>query len=116
MVKIVLEIADNGVIKTIKDDNINGAGSPLETKTVYDFDSDIRHERKMAFFYTLAEDLGIETGNKFEKNNLIMSIDWGKSYCPTKKEIESKINKLNLEIEALKLFGEELEYWPKEEE
>ena len=106
MVKITLDIADNGTIKTIIDDNSNGAGGQLEQKTVYDFDNDRNHKRKIEFLYDLTKDLGIETGNKHDKNNLLMNVGWGGSYSPTKKEINNKIKSLEFQVEALKLLIE----------
>ena len=106
MVKITLDIADNGIIKTISDDNSNGAGGQLEQKTVYDFDHDKHHKRKIEFIYELTNDLGIDTGNKHEKNNLVMKLDWGGSYLPTEKEVINKIKSLEFEIEALKMLIE----------
>lgn len=106
MVKITLDIADNGAIKTIIDDNANGAGGRLETKKVYDFEKS-NHKRQIQFFYELADDLGIDTGNKFEKDNIIMKVDWGSSYMPTKREVLKKIKSLEFEIETLKMFLEE---------
>ena len=105
MVKITLEIADNGTIKTITDDNSNGAGGRLETKSVYDFEKN-GHKRVIEFLYELANDLGIDTGNKHDKNNIVMKIDWGKSYMPTEKEVLTKIKSLEFEIEALKMLIE----------
>lgn len=104
MVKIILEIADNGIIKTITDDNSNGAGSILETKTVYDLSDDEQHAAKIKFLYELSDDLGLDTGNKFSKNNLVMKLDWGKSYEPTENEIKAKIKRNLLEVESLQLF------------
>jgi hypothetical protein len=106
MVKITLDIADNGTIKTISDDNSNGAGGQLEQKTVYDFDNDKNHKRKIEFLYELTNDLGIETGNKHDKNNLLMKIGWGGSYLPTEKEVLNKIKSLEFEIDALKMLIE----------
>ena len=114
MVKITLEIANNGTIKTIIDDNSNGAGSQLEKKIVYDFAND-SFKRKMEFFHDIANDLGIDTGNAFDKNNIVMKIDWGKNYAPTKKEIENKIKSFEIEIGALKIMLESEEEIPKEE-
>lgn len=103
MIKIILEIADNGIIKTIIDDNSNGAGSQLEKKKVYDFEDDFLHRKKIKFFYELAEELDIDTGNSFNNNNLIMTCDWGENYIPTGEEVELKIKKLKTEINLLKL-------------
>ena len=41
MQEITLKIADNGVIKTVTDDNINAAGEKYESVIVYDFDKGI---------------------------------------------------------------------------
>lgn len=100
MVKIILEYADNGVIKTIMDDNINGAGEYSERKKVYEFSSD-NFKKTVGFFYDIADDLNINTGNNHSKNTLVMSSDWGPSYSPTEKEIIQKIKRLNLEIQRL---------------
>ena len=107
MVKIVLEMADNGIVKTVMDDNSNGAGSILEKKVVYDFEKDNRHNRKIQFFFDVANELGLETGNEFEKNNIKMSCDWGSHYEPSLSEINKKISKLELELEALKMLKED---------
>ena len=39
MQEIKLQLADNGVIRSVVDDNINGAGETYESTTVYEFDS-----------------------------------------------------------------------------
>jgi hypothetical protein len=51
MVKVVLEVASNGVIKTVVDDNINGAGDKYEKKVVYEFASDNRCSRRRFFIW-----------------------------------------------------------------
>jgi hypothetical protein len=101
MVTVVLESADNGIIKTIKDTNINGAGTEFESKTVYDFRNDDLHDKKIEFFYELSEDLGVDVGNIHKNNNLTMSTDWGLSYRPFKEEIKVKIDTLKLQLATL---------------
>ena len=104
MIKITLESADNGVIKTVVDDNINGAGERFESRTVYDLDlNDITHSQTVRFFYELCEDLGIDTGNKFSKNNLYLKTDWGKSYAPTNVELKTKIQLLESELKQAQI-------------
>ena len=104
MIKIKLESADKGVIKTVVDDNINGAGELFESKTVYVLEqNNTNHSHTIKFFYELCEDLGIDTGNKFSKNNLILSTDWGKSYCPTQSELKLKIQLLDTELKRTKI-------------
>lgn len=102
MVRIILEGADNGVLKTVEDDNINGAGAPFSSKNVYEFtDDDETHINKIKFFFELAEDLGIVTGNIYDSNNLVMSADWGSSYTPTQEEINKKIEFHKAKIKVL---------------
>lgn len=104
MIKIKLESADNGVIKTVVDDNINGAGERFESRTVYDLNlNDKQHSQTIKFFYELCEDLGIDTGNKFSDNNLVLNTDWGKSYIPKAGELKSKIQLLNSELTRAKI-------------
>jgi len=108
MVKIILEIADNGVVKTVQDDNSNGAGSFLEKKVVYDFDNDPKYMRRIKFFFDIADDLGVELGNNYEKNTLSMNVEWGSNYTPNTREINNKIKELELELSALSLLKQEL--------
>jgi len=104
MIKITLESADNGIIKTVVDDNINGAGERFESRTVYDLNlNNSKHSQTVKFFYELCEDLGIDTGNKFSKNNLILKTDWGGSYIPTAIELKGEIGLLSTKIQQRKL-------------
>jgi hypothetical protein len=109
MVKVIIELASNGVIKTVTDDNINGAGDKLETKTVYEFDEDERiFKKRIQFLDELCEELDIDTGNKFSKYNLKMIVDWGRSYEPTLEEVEEKIKRLTTELKELKSLKKDI--------
>ena len=57
MIKVILELASNGVIKTVTDDNINGAGDKLENKTVYGFEDDVNFRKRIQFLFELCEEL-----------------------------------------------------------
>tara|TARA_R110001592_G_scaffold62377_2_gene190860 strand:- start:9756 stop:10097 length:342 start_codon:yes stop_codon:yes gene_type:complete len=104
MITIKLESADNGVIKTVVDDNINGAGERFESRTVYDLVlNDKQHSQTVKFFYELCEDLGIDTGNKFSNNNLVLKTDWGKSYMPNENELQTRIQLLDSELRNAKI-------------
>jgi|688.fasta_scaffold2252478_1 hypothetical protein len=109
MVKVLLEIASNGVIKTVVDDNINGAGDRYERKTVYDFEKDSNFKNRIQFLFELCEELDIETGNKFDKINLEMKTDWGTSYMPTEGEIDNKIKELNSDLKYLKSLKKDMQ-------
>ncbi len=103
MISINLERADNGIIKSILDDNINGAGGVLEKMTVYELEDDDKNDflNTIKFFQDLTQDLGLDVGNKFNKNNLILSVDWGTDYSPTKEEVKQRINNLKKEVLTL---------------
>ena len=102
MITVILEQAENGIIKTIHDSNINGAGEEFESKVVYDFDNNKNFTETIKFFYELTDDLNIDTGNKFENKNLVMDVDWGNSYTPAQHEIKGKIKILESELSYLK--------------
>lgn len=104
--KVILNKADNGLIKVVVDENMNGAGERFESKEVYDFSEDDYHQEKIKFFYKLAEDLGINIGNAYEHNNLTMDVDWGLSYQPSIEELKFKMdyhkNMMNVYKSSLK--------------
>ena len=97
MIKITLEVASNGVIKSIKDDNLNGAGEEMNLTSVHEF-SDGQLEKAVLFLYELAEDLGISTGNKYEKEVINITTRWGHKYEPSIEEISKKIETLEEEL------------------
>ena len=72
MIKIVLEPARNGVIKRVIDDNHGGGREQWTSTDVFESNEDSRnkYEYIMRFFFELCEDLGLECGNKFEKDVL----------------------------------------------
>lgn len=102
MQKIVLEIADNGIIKTVIDDNINAAGEKFESKVVYDLESGDVIMTKMNLLYELSEDMGIELGNSKQPNQIKIISDWGESYTPSADEIKERLAELEVEAQELK--------------
>ena len=98
MQEIRLQLADNGVIKTIVDDNINGAGEVFESTNVFEFGS---VHNKVKFIEELCTDVGLEFGNSKSKFQIKVSYDWGEHYQPTPNEIKEKIDKLQSEIKRL---------------
>jgi len=98
---ITLEIADNGVIKTIVDDNINGAGEVFESKTVYDLERHDTVDNKIELLWSLAEDMGVDLGNSKQAEQIKIVSEWGEHYTPTKKEAEEAITSLKKEIARL---------------
>ncbi len=96
MHNIVLEPADNGIIKIIKDNNINGGGNVLDIKKIYEFNDN--HIKTIDFFYDLADDLGIELGNIHSKDIITIDRQWGLSYKPNQIELKNKITELREEL------------------
>lgn len=105
MQNIRLELADNGIIKIVEDDNINAAGEVYTSVTVYDFESSNSTESKINFINDLILDSGLELGNSKDKNQIKISVEWGDEYQPSKTEIEEKIKELKSD---LKYFEEML--------
>jgi hypothetical protein len=103
MIKIVLEPARNGVIKRVIDDNHGGGREQWTSTDVFESNDEQRnkYEYIMRFFFELCDDIGLECGNKFEKEVLRLKTEWGTHYEPNKKEIESKIKELQAEIDLL---------------
>ena len=100
MQQIILKIADNGVIKEIKDDNINAGGDSYESVTVYDWSSGTEHKRR--FMRDICLDIGMDFGNSRQSNQIKIVEDWGIHYEPSRKETEMRIKELELEIKSLK--------------
>lgn len=98
MQNIRLELADNGIIKIVEDDNINAAGEVYTSVTVYDFESSNSTESKINFINDLILDSGLELGNSKDKNQIKISVEWGDEYQPSKTEIEEKIKELKSDL------------------
>ena len=98
MQEINLQLADNGVIKHIKDDNINAAGESFESTVVYEFNN---NENKIKFIEELCVEVGLEFGNSKSKQQIQVSSGWGKHYKPTTQEAQEKIKVLQKEIAQL---------------
>jgi len=98
MQEINIKLADNGVIKSVIDDNINGGGEAYESTTIYEFNS---VSNKIKFIEELSVDLGLEFGNSNTKIQIQVNAGWGSNYKPTDKEIDFKIKNLKAQIQNL---------------
>lgn len=117
MYKVTLEIADNGIIKTIFDDNYNSAGGQFESKKVYDLESDTNYgfEKTIEFFENIAKDLGVDLGGKSDLYNLRFLVDFGPNYQKSESEIKDDIKSLQSTIRELKAELKVLEELKNEE-
>ena len=95
---ITLEIADNGIIKTISDDNINGAGESFEIKTIYNLEKGDIVETKMELLYELSEDMGMHLGNSKQSDQIQIISGWGEHYEPNKEEIAKRIEEIESDL------------------
>lgn len=104
MVTLTLELADNGVIKILHDDNVNGAGEEYESRVVYDFDSPTATINKIKFINDIALDLGIDLGTDMDREKIEIRRSMGKSYSPTSEIAQEQISQLGREIQRLEKF------------
>ena len=101
MITINIEPADNGVIKYVIDDNINGGGEEHVSRVVYDLEKDEDRSNIVDFIQDIILDLGLETGNELDKNMLTVKTEWGAKYNPSVKETKERIGQLEAEIKRL---------------
>ncbi len=101
MQSISVQLADNGVIKYVEDDNANSAGEGYSSTIVYDFESKDASDNKIKFLLDISEDCGLEFGSTKDPDQIKIIKDWGEHYQPTKAEIEAKISELSSQIQKL---------------
>ena len=68
MITVSIEPADNGVIKYVVDDNVNGGGEEHVSRVVYDLDNDEERINLVNLVQDIILDLGLETGTEIDKN------------------------------------------------
>lgn len=99
MQTVKITLADNGVIKTIIDDNINAGGESFESTTVYEFENNLD---KIRFIEELCVDIGLSFGNSKSSEQIKISTGWGEHYKPNPNEALEKIGTLQVQLEHLK--------------
>lgn len=104
MTNINLEIADNGVIKRLEDDNINGAGEIFTSKLLYLFEGDFNFEKRLKFLNDICLDVGLEKGSELDPKRLEIKV------VPKVKKIEElTANELKTRISSAKSLLEKYE-------
>jgi len=101
MLSIGIEPADNGVIKTLVDDNVNGGGEEFESRHVYEFTGPMMRSNQVKFIKDLVFDLGMDVGTELDPDFLQIYVGWGKQYTGSDSEIKNKIQILEKEIKRL---------------
>lgn len=97
--KIILESADNGYIKTILDANSDGNNKLLEKRTIYNLDT---IEDSVLFLKKLSEDLGLFMGNKHDKFNIKIEKEYAINYSLSDMERVDEQKRLSFELNRLK--------------
>ena len=95
MITVVLDIADNGVVKVLEDDNINGAGETFISKTIYTFEDDFNFKNRIKFLNELCLDINLELGNELDEKKLKFIVGRGSKF---KKELT--IQEIKTQIKA----------------
>ena len=108
MITIKLELASNGVIKTVTDNNYNGAGSNHEKRTVYETEEDKNFDATIRFFYELSDDLGINLGNNYDQSVLDFGTEWGSKYQPSYEEVKQLVKDTTKNLKELRKWEKEL--------
>jgi len=101
MISISIEPADNGVVKFLIDDNVNGGGEEYTSRVVYDFDGYLGRQQQVKFLNDLILDLGLSTGSDIDRDKLEIKLDWGAKYNATESEIKTRVTLLQKEIKSL---------------
>lgn len=98
MITISIEPADNGLIKFVFDDNVNGGGEEYTSRTVYEFEGPKTRPNQIKFLKELVMDLGLSTGTQLDANELSIKSGWGVKYQPNQKELKLKIQELETRL------------------
>lgn len=93
MVTVLIDIADNGVVKILQDDNYNGGGEIYSNKIIYTFDKDPDFENRINFLKDLCLDIGLNLGNINDQKRLNINLHKKPKDMSmmTKKELETQV-------------------------
>ena len=98
MITISIEPADNGLIKFVFDDNVNGGGEEFTSRTVYEFEGSKTRTNQVKFLKELVMDLGMSTGTQLDANEMVIKTEWGVKYTPNQKELKLKVKELEMQL------------------
>jgi hypothetical protein len=107
MIKINLQNASNGVIKTVIDNQYNGANQTAEIIKLYEIEdenSETYFDRVSELLFDIARDLCLYTGSDVGPVKMDIITDWGVEYLPSDEEVELRIKDLKAEIKELQNY------------
>jgi hypothetical protein len=111
MIKINLQNASNGVIKTVIDNQYNGANQTAEIIKVYEIEeesSETYFDRVSELLFDIARDLCLYTGSEVGPIKMDIITDWGIDYLPSDEEVDQRIKDLKSELKELLIYKKEL--------
>ena len=114
MYQIILEKAENGLIKTLIDDNANGNGTIQEQKLVYELKNDGDISTTIKIIMDLCQELNLPVGNVNTAAQLHHFVTWGQNYKPTVAEVKDRIAGVEKELARLQGSLPQEETLPKE--
>lgn len=104
MVTVIIENAENGFVKTISDDNYNGAGQYFTKTSVTEIKEETKIRDSLKFISELVDDIGLDLGDKAGKETLALVNTWGPLYNPSNEELEAKIKELRNQAKRLSVI------------
>jgi len=107
MLTVTIEPADNGVVKIMYDDSVNGAGEEHISRVVYDLDGDKTHESLVKFLEDLTLDLGLDTGSKLDPYMVEICKVIGDPSSISTEDLKEKIKELKQEVKRLESIVKE---------
>lgn len=103
MISVAIEPADNGVVKIVYDDSINGAGEEYTSRRVYDFETGSKLS-VVKFLEDLTLDLGIDMGSEVESSMVIIREELGDPALHSQERVKAQINELKEQIKKLQTY------------
>ena len=98
--QIILESADNGLIRTVLDANSDGTGKSSERRTIHQLAT---LDDSIQLLQLLSEDLGIFMGNINDKAKLVINKAYADNYQLSNSELKKETKRLTLELNKLKM-------------
>ena len=104
MISVLIDIADNGIVKILEDDNVNGAGETFISKKIYVFEDDPDFKNRIKFLKDLCLDINLELGNDLDEKKLNFGVGHGSKFKPvlTIPKLKTKIKALESLLERTK--------------
>lgn len=99
MKRFILEPVDNGLIKTVIDDNSDGAGKVIEEKKIYILNDLVQNS--YALIKDIIDDLGLFVGNDYDKDKLYLETNFGSKYNLNQTEITEERKRLTHRLSEL---------------